>query len=177
MEGPLENLYFKWLCAKVTYVRTPTPSLTHWKLLRILHNTEFAWILSGDDNRSEDGKELRLEFLYEGDIPDNPEWRGLACSILEMLVAFSRRAQFMTGISSQDWFWEFLDNLGLKEFTDGSDFDPKEVEEILDQFVWRTYNQKGEGGLFPISAPNGDQRTVEIWYQFCNYLIDQDRLP
>ena len=177
IEGPLEDLYFRWLCAKVTYVRTPTPSLTYWKLLKILHNTEFVWLLSGDDNRSEDGKELRIEFLFEGDIPDNVEWRALPCSILEMFIAFSRRAEFNTDIPARDWFWEFVDNLGLKELNDGAEIDLEEVERILDQFIWRTYNRKGEGGLFPISNINGDQREIEIWYQFCDYLVDQHRMP
>jgi hypothetical protein len=177
MGEPLENLYFKWLCAKVMYVMNPTPSLTHWQLLKALHNTEFVWLLSGDDNRAADGIELRDEFTIAADIPDDPEWRHLGCSVLEMFVAFSRRAEFNTGESASDWFWEFLDNLGLKEFTDGAEFDLIEVEEILDRFVWRTYNRKGEGGLFPIGSPNGDQRKIEIWYQFCDYLIDHDRLP
>jgi len=177
MEEPLESLYFQWLCAKVIYVRNPTPSLTYWKLLRILYRTEFVWLLSGDDNRAADGIELRTEFLLEGDIPDNPEWRGIGCSILEMFIGFSRRAEFTTAVPARDWFWEFLENLGLKEFNDGSEFDPREVEAILDQFIWRTYNRKGEGGIFPMDSPNGDQRQIEIWYQFCDYLVDQDRLP
>jgi hypothetical protein len=177
MEGPLENLYFQWLCAKVTYVRNPTPSLTCWNLLKILHSTEFVWLLSGDDNRAKDGLELRIEFLFEGDIPDNQEWRSLGCSVLEMLIAFSRRAEFMTDIPSSDWFWEFLDNLGLKQLNDGADIDLEEVEGILDRFIWRTYNSKGDGGLFPLNETDRDQRTVEIWYQFCEYLVDQDRMP
>lgn len=174
MDGPLENLYFKWLCAKVNYVMSPTPSLTYWRLFRILHTTEFVWLLSGDDNRAADGVELRIEFLYEGDIPDHPEWLSLGCSIFEMLIAFSRRAQFMTEISAKDWFWEFLENLGLKDFNDGSEFDEEEVKIILDNLIWRTYNRKGEGGIFPISIPTGDQRKVEIWYQFSEYLLDKD---
>ena len=176
MEGPLENLYFKWLCAKVMYVRTPTPSLTYWKLLKILHTTEFVWLLSGDDNRAADGIELRSDFLIEAQISDNQEWRALGCSLLEMFIAFSRRAQFQTAIPAHEWFWEFMDNLGLKEFNDGADNFEK-VEEILDQFIWRTYNRNGEGGMFPLNSPNGDQRETEIWYQFCGYLVDQDRMP
>ena len=182
MDGPLEDLYFKWLCAKVSYVMNPTPSLTYWKLLKILHNTEFVWILPGDDNRAEDGKELRIEFLHAGDIPDSPMWRELPCSILEMLIAFSRRADFQTDIPAQEWFWELIDNLKLKEFNDGCDFskyDIEYIEMILDQFVWRTYNEKGEGGLFPLNVLDGyhDQREIEIWYQFFSYLDDQQRMP
>ena len=177
MDGPLENLYFKWLCAKVNYVMSPTPSLTYWKLLKTLHTTEFVWLLTGDDNRAADGVELRIEFLHEGDIPDQPEWLSLGCSILEMLIGFSRRAQFTTDVSAKEWFWEFIDNLGLKDFNDGYFDDEEEVKSILDQFIWRTYDKKGAGGMFPINGPTDDQRKVEIWYQFCDYLVDKDRLP
>jgi hypothetical protein len=156
---------------------SPTPSLTYWKLFKILHTTEFVWLLSGDDNRAADGVELRIEFLLEGDIPDQPDWLSLGCSILEMLIGFSRRAQFVTDVPAKEWFWEFIENLGLKDFNDGSEFDPEEVKTILDQFIWRTYDRNGVGGIFPINGATPDQRKVEIWYQFSDYLVDKDRFP
>lgn len=176
---PFENLYFNWLCAKVIYNMNPTPSLTYWTLLRTLQNTEFVWILAGDDNRAEDGLELRVEFIFEAETPDDPEWRRFPpCSVLEMLIAFSRRAEFMTGQKAKDWFWEFIDNLGLIECTDGSGVTPDEIGEILDRFIWRTYESNGYGGLFPLDSRNGDdEREVEIWYQFCHYLDDTGRMP
>ncbi|MET0785859.1 MAG: hypothetical protein ABWY25_04075 [Paenisporosarcina sp.] len=177
MTEPLEALYFNWLCVKVAYVTNPTPTLTYWKLLTCLHNTEFVWLLSGDDNRAADGIELRREFLLETDIPDHPEWRQLGCSVLEMFIGFSRRAEFMTDEPAKDWFWEFLNNLDLKDFNDAYNGDVEEIEGILDQFIWRTYSPDGRGGMFPLSNPNRDQKTNEIWYQFCDYLVDQDRLP
>jgi hypothetical protein len=175
---PLENLYFNWLCSKVVDVRAPTPTLSYWTLLRTLQNTEFVWILSGDDNRAEDGKDLRREFLLMADIPDHPEWRhNTPCSILEMFVAFSRRAEFMTDIPAKDWFWEFMENLELNEYNDASGITPEDIDEILTVLIWRTYDMNGQGGLFPIEDPREDQRHVEIWYQFCDYLVDQERLP
>jgi hypothetical protein len=178
MGEPLENLYFNWLCSKVQYVVNPTPSNTRYNLLRILHVTEFAWILSGDDNRAEDGKDLRREFLLAADIPDDIEWRKLLpCSILEMMIAFSRRAEFNTGDPYSEWFWEFIQNLGLSECTDAYNFSENDVLEILNTFVWRTYDPNGQGGMFPLRDPPRDQREVQVWYQFCDYLVDQDRLP
>lgn len=178
---PLENLYFTWLCAKVTLInqKHSTPSLTYWTLLRTLHNTEFVWLLSGDDNRAEDGLELRLQFLFEADAPDHPEWRRIPnCSMLEMLIAFSRRTAFTTGDTAEFWFWEFMDNLGFKECNDGSGVRPEDIEEVLQQVIWRTYDHRGVGGIFPLNHSTGkDQREVEIWYQFCDYLVDRDRLP
>jgi hypothetical protein len=176
MPEPLENLYFNWLCAKITDVTITAPSRTHWELFRILHRTEFVWLLSGDDNRAEDGKELRREFLIAAEIPDDPAWRlDIGCSMLEMFIAFSRRAAFMTDMQSHIWFWEFMENLGLRKFTDDK-VDPEKIAEILEYVIWRTYDEDGNGGLFPINNYREDQRNVELWYQLCEYLVDHDRL-
>lgn len=178
MNEPFEEFYFNWLCAKVERMRPTTPSNSYFRLLKILQNTEFVWLLSGDDNRAADGQELRREFLIAAELPDNKEWRfHEGCSIFEMLIAFSRRAEFQTAILARDWFWEFLDNLGLSDFNDAFDVSDDIIDDILYQLVWRTYEYDGLGGLFPIGTPKHDQRNVEIWYQFCDYLVDQDRLP
>ena len=175
---PLENIYFNWLCAKVIYLENPTPSLRFDKLLKTLHGTEFVWLISGDDNRAEDGLELRREFLLEAGIPDHPEWRMMPCSLFEMLIAFSRRTEFATDIPAHEWFWEFIDNLGLREYNDSTSITSDEIAEILYAFVWRQYDMSGRGGgLFPIEHPKHDQTQVEIWYQFCEYLTDQNRMP
>lgn len=178
MNEPLENLYFNWLCAKVLRLENPTPSLRYDTLLRTLHNTEFVYTISGDDNRSEDGIELRTEFLLEADIPDHPEWRAMPCSLFEMLIAFARRAEFMTDVPAAQWFWEFMDNLDLRQYNDASGVSQDEIAEILFRLVWRQYRFDGhDGGLFPLDQPHEDQKNVEIWYQFAEYLIDQSRMP
>lgn len=178
MSEPLENLYFNWLCAKVLQVRHPTPSLSFDILFRTLHNLEFVWLLSGDDNRAEDGKELRREFLIMGDIPDDVEWRTqVPCSVFEMLIGFSTRADKNTGTPAKQWFWEFLTNLGLAEVSDASGVEPLEIEDTIERFLWRTYGPEGDGGLFPLRDPQRDQTELEILDQFCDYLVDQNRLP
>jgi hypothetical protein len=171
---PIENLYFNWLCAKVLQTETPCPSNTFWRLFRKLYTTEFAWLLSGDDNRAEDGLELREEFLVESRLPDEPHWRHSICSIFEMLIAFSRKAEFNAGETPQFWFWHMLENLGLHEANDSSEMTDEEIDSILYNFVWRGYDEYGHGGLFPMENPPDDQRHVEIWYQFCEYLVDID---
>ncbi len=173
LEEPIESLYFNWLCAKVMRVDVPTPSNTYWKLLRELQNTEFVWVVSMDDNRAEDGKELRHEFLLEARIAVDQEWLNIGCSIFEMLIAFSRRASFTTDRSSPEWFWEFIDNLGLAGFNDAS-FNLFVITDILYSFIWRTFDYHGNGGMFPLKHPHQDQRKLEIWYQFCEYLIEHE---
>lgn len=178
MDESLEDLYFNWLCAKVLHLENPTPSLTFDKLFRVLHGTEFVWLVSGDDNRLEDGLDLRGDFLSETGILDVLDWEHQPCSLFEMLIAFSKKAQHMTDVPYKEWFWEFLENLGLKQYNDATDIQPDEINEVLYALVWRTYDFRGHhGGLFPVNDPTHDQTQTEIWYQFCEYLIDQNRMP
>ena len=174
MEEPLENLYFNWLCAKVLYLENPTPSLTYWKLFRKLYSTEYVWLVPGDDNRLEEGLELRDEFLTESRLPEDPSWRYGLCSVFEMLIAFSRKAEFNAGETPQWWFWHFLENLGLREASDASEITEKEIDEILYNFVWRGYDFNGNGGICPMDFATVDQRETEVWYQFCEYLVAID---
>jgi len=178
MSEPLENLYFNWLSAKVLHNYPTAPSTNFDTLFKTLHNLEFVWFLPGDDNRAEDGKELRREFLLMLDLPDQYEWRTqLPASVFEVLIAFARRAEKNSSDSAIDWFWEFLDNLSLANVTDDSGVMPGEIVECLELFMFRTYTPDGDGGLFPIARPERDQREIEIWQQFCDYLVDQNRLP
>jgi hypothetical protein len=171
-DGPVDSEYFIWLCAKVMRVEVPTPSNTWWNLLRDLYNTEFIWVEPMDENRAEDGCELRTEFLGQVGWSTDPEWLRLGCSVLEMLIAFSRRASFQTGRSAKNWFWEMIDNLGLKKFNDAVADPFSDIPNTLERFLWRTYEPDGTGGLFPLKNNINDQRKVEIWHQFCDYLVD-----
>lgn len=174
MTEPIENLYFNWLCAKAIRLENPTPSLTYWKLFRHLHNTEYIYLVAGDDSRAEDGLELRDEFITESRLDDDAFGEKYGCSVLEMLIAFARRARFMAGESVEFWFRKFLENLGLDQANDASTFSTEKLDDIINNFIWRTYRPSGLGGLFPMHNPPEDQREVEVWYQFCEYLVDQD---
>ena len=177
MSELVEHLYFNWLCARVVDMKAVDSHPDYWKLLTHLHKTEFVWMMLGDNNRAMDGKELRREFILLEELPDDEVWRvEIGCSVLEMLIAFSRRAEFQDDTPTYDWFWEFIRNLGLEEFTD-NDYDPQAVEDILQRFIWRTYDSYGNGGMFPIRNPYDDQRDLEIWHQFCEYMVDQERIP
>ena len=99
---PIEEVYFNWLYSKVAYMPNPTPSLTFYTLFRDLHSTEFVWLISGDDNRAQDGLDLRREFFRESLIHQDPAWNDIGCSVLEMLIAFSRKAEFETDLDARD---------------------------------------------------------------------------
>lgn len=172
---PIEHSYFNWLSSQVQKkLAVSTPSLTYYRLLKQLHQTEYVWLIVGDDNRVEDGVELRLSFLSDSNSKIESDWLYSGCSVLEMLIAFSKRAEFNTEFDSYFWFWHFLNNLNLDDCNDASDYDYDVVDYILNRFVYREYEPEGYGGLFPLSKPKRDQTKVEIWYQFFEYLDDED---
>lgn len=127
-----------------------------------------------------DGIDLRDEFLsLHPEVEDEhlAEWIEMECSILEMIFALSRRADFMTDPDQMvggtaGWFRHFLQNLGLDGLTDNkfNDRSLEAVDIIIDKLNNRTYNKNGEGGLFPMPDIRRDQRKVELWYQLNKYL-------
>lgn len=172
MGEPIDEVYFKWLCAKVT--DTFAPLHTDISLLVGLYKTEFVWTLSGDDNRAVDGQYLRREFLEQTQMPSEQYFLNYTCSVLEMLIAFSRRASFQTDDPEFEWFWIMVDNLGLRDLSGTEEENAIEFSEILDTFIWREYSDLGYGGLFPLRSSPNNQKSVEILYQFYEYLNEKE---
>lgn len=171
---PIEEVYFNWLYDKVASVAVPTPSLTFYTLMQALHTTEFVWTIQGDDNRAEDGIELRRKFFRATFTEREEDWLHIPCSVFEMLIAFSDRCSFQTGRSERDWFWIFLEHLDLDQMSDARSSVTEIAYERLYNFVWRLYSPEGVGGLFPLRHPKKDQRKVEIWYQLFEYLDETE---
>lgn len=67
-----------------------------------------------------------------------------------------------------------IENLNLKKYTDRETLPVKTIDDILQQVIFRTYTASGIGGLFPLKSPRDDQRRVELWYQLCSYLLEED---
>jgi len=166
MNDPLDELYFDWLRVKVL----PPRDHKFEDLLLLLYKTEFTWVILNDRNRAADGVELRYDFLRETNYPRDKNWIEQPCSILEMLVGFAQRAAFQTDMPVRDWFWKMIENLRLDEFAWFEDGQESVIQERLNTFLDRTYDRNGNGGLFPIRRAKEDQRKVEIWYQFCEYV-------
>lgn len=173
MTRTLDELYLTWLYRQVGS-GLKTSRRTYWKLFGQLYSKEFVWLIGNDDNRAEDGKDLRNEFAAEEEVCD-PDglWSGLGCSFLEMLVGLSRRLSFETDREPREWFWELLKNLNLDSLHDKGRLNTAQVDEILDTVIWRTYTNHGVGGLFPLENECDDQREVELWYQMCAYLLEK----
>lgn len=172
---PLDELYFTWLYSRVCSATNKNPRRSYWGLLRLLYKTEYRWQkISMDENRAEDGRDLRLSFLRQySDQSMDVDWMELPCSFLEFLIALSDRAAFESSLSRSTWFWTMLDNLGLATHNDIS-FKSEIAERRLQICMDREYDEDGIGGLFPLDQPMIDQRYVEVWYQLAAYILEKE---
>lgn len=172
----LINEYFDWMCQLVSDKRYKG-NRSYRKLLSKLHSIDFTYTIDMDGNRAADGIDLRYRFGGECDYEDYIITSFLddrPCSILEMMIALAKRCENIMedpeiGDRTAQWFWEMISNLGLYDMYD-SNFDRRYVEDTIDIFLNRDYEQNGKGGLFVIKHPKRDLRTVEIWYQMNWYL-------
>lgn len=179
-EGTLNDLYLEWLYKNfVGAVTNRNPNSSFWSLTKQLYKTPYIWIIHGDKNRGEDGKELRREFVEVCDIQDvEVNWLQEECSVLEMLIGISRRASFEAGGEPGDWFWKFLHHLDLHSYNDRiyNTIVMEEVDAIVRRLLDRTYEKNGAWGLFPLEHARQDQTQVEIWYQLQAYLLEGNNL-
>lgn len=165
--------YFDWI-----YDSVRPKKLSYKKLFQLLFNTEFTYTMPMDNNRYEDGIDLRYrfgddegvaDFIIAGYLDDTP------CSVLEMMVALAFRIeeQIMTnsdiGDRTREWFWTMIATLGLRHMDDAH-FNETEAVDILEAFLDRDYASNGEGGLFIVQHPLYDMRDAEIWNQANWYL-------
>ena len=177
---PLDEKYFAWLYRKIGAVSNRNPDRSHWQLAKRLYTTKFLFFVPNDDNRAMDGQDLRMEFLDRRPTENvDKNWIELECSLLEMLIALAARANFETdtgalGGGVGGWFWKFMDNVRLSQYTDRvcNEKGLEDIDKILETINNRTYKPNGRGGLFPLRRPQHDQRNVELWYQLSSYLLE-----
>lgn len=170
----VKNEYFEWLCDIVVGTRFPR-EVSYRKLLMRLHSTTFIFQIPRDENRAEDGIELRYRFGMASGYTEEYECIEGPCSVLEMMVGLVMRCEATImddpdyGDRTGEWFWKMIRTLGLNSMTD-TNFDRGYVDEVLNRFLNREYEPDGKGGLFYIKDCDRDLRNVEIWYQLCWYL-------
>lgn len=162
--NPIEYEYFEWLVSEIDIPNNKTYN----ELFDRMHNLEFVWTVPNDDNRIEDGLDLRSEFFSGSHGPFSH-----TATLLEVLVALSRRVAFTAGGDAAPWAWQLIKNLRLVKM-----FDPltvrnaNSIDEIFEALIWRTYSFDGHGGFFPLKQPKEDQTKVEIWYQMNAYVME-----
>lgn len=153
--------YGQWLIREIGFRHKG-----YTRLLNLLHDMPFTWVISRDQNRSVDG--TRLRDLYGTNVPGNP------CSVLEMLVGLAIRVDREFLGSSihpvpDKFFFEMLSNLNLDLQHDRS-FNVDIASEILLDWIERRFDSRGNGSIFPVSYDRRDQRNLEIWDQMNSYL-------
>lgn len=160
--------YFLWLIAQIGVPERNRN--TYNDLFMRLYETEFIWIVPHDDNRLQDGLEVREEFNKRRSPLDD-----MPVSLLEVLIALSRRVSWTTDRSPEFWAWQLLENLRLTKSSDPLVGRKAErVEEIIETLIWRTYGQDGNGGFFPLNFPGDDQTKREIWDQMNAYVNEMN---
>lgn len=170
----INDEYFEYLCKLVDTIRFARQN-SYRKLLMHLHNIEFTWFVPNDDNRADDGIQLRRRFALDRDDISLQRYLNGPCSVLEMMVALSVRCEEGTmdntdyGNRTGQWFWGMINNLGLNSMRD-SNFDRNYVDDVIARLLNREYEPDGKGGLFTVKHCSHDLRTVEIWTQLSWYL-------
>lgn len=174
----IRDEYFEWLYNSMCENRFGR-GVSYVKLFNYLHDTEFTWTIPRDENRAEDGIDLRYRFAKESGY-DSPYSVSTCidgpCSVLEMMVALAIRCEERLagdpdnfGDRTRQWFWEMITNLGLGSMHD-ENFNRRIVIQTIGRFLDREYSADGKGGLFCIKNCEHDLRDVEIWYQLNWYL-------
>src|SRR4051812_34042095 len=137
MSDPLAEAYFHWLVEQVR-AGDGHQAVTYWDVLRLMHVTEFIWIVPNDDNRIQDGLDLRDDFFHDRGEPLDGGRFG-PCSVLEVMIGLSRRLAFYAGGEPEGWAWQLLCNLDLRTFRDPlSRRKASVVAELLHSLIWRT---------------------------------------
>jgi hypothetical protein len=168
MTPPIDQLYFDWLCSQIKFPRNFNATFN--ELLVRLHETEFHWIIPGDDNRIHDAEDMRVMFTQNG---LKIHYFKPYISVLEIIISVSQRLEFVASGQAPEWAWRLIDNLQLNHYYDPLNNDKMlEIDDILDRLIWRTYERNGRGGFFPLLFPKEDQTRVEIWYQLNAYALE-----
>lgn len=169
-EHPLAEEYLRWLEPQLRDDQGESDK-TYGDLMRLMFEKEFVWIVANDDNRIQDGLELRAEFCYANHIRSDALADLGPCSFLEVLIGLSRRLAFLAGSRAPGWSWQLLNNLELHRMADPLERRKvRKVEAIMDDVIWRRYRPDGGGGFFPLIDSDDDQTRIEMWYQMAAYV-------
>lgn len=175
----IRDIYFVWLIRQIDIEHKHRPRKTYNFLFNRLMDKEFVWVAANDDNRAHDGKDLRDYFAEEIGLrnSDVVHLDGMPISVLEVLIALSKKIAWQAGNEAEFWAWQLIVNLDLQKYWDPIKPGSRKavaIEDILDTLIWRTYNRNGVGGFFPLLDSHEDQTKVEIWYQMAAYIREMN---
>lgn len=173
----LQEIYFNWMSERV--FKNPRDIEQYSYLLDALNASMFYFSIPMDENRMQDGIDLRYRFAFEKGYSNQEVEVELSnnrsCSMLEMMVALSIKGDerilydYETGGRADYIFMIMLQSLEFDNMTDDR-FDPGFIDEKIDSLLNHRYNYNGYGGLFVVENPRRDMREVDIWYQMNWYI-------
>lgn len=170
----IKEQYFEWMVRKVK-------GQSRRRVLEVLDNIAFTYLMPRDGNRYEDGVSLRYRFGKEMRIPEAVianELDHASCTVLEMMIALAIRCEeeYMyvptSGDRSYVWFDDMLKSMDLYQMTDNHFVQPYVVDHVF-TMMNRRYDQNGHGGLFTVGRPGVDMRNEEIWNQAMWHISSQ----
>ncbi len=154
------------------------PKIDYIPLLELLHNMKFSVFVEKDENRVQDAKYLRVKWTdSEGILEYLYEFEDEKASVLEVLVSISDRLSFQIGDNTtnshtlSDCFWEILRNLDIEKYY-SSNYKPLNVKEKVRNWMSRKIKKDGSGGIFPLKKPKEDQKSLQIWDQMNDYILE-----
>lgn len=169
--------YLNWIYTRVI-VDEIYKGLSYEQLFNCLYSMQFRPINPMDENREQDGIDLRYRFADAMGIPYGQiacTIDSRPCSVLEMMAALAFRCedQIMTDDAYGDraswWFFKMLDSLGLIDMDD-QNFNRNKVVFVVDRLNNLDYSSDGKGGLFYIPNSPVNMPKTDIWYQLMAYL-------
>lgn len=174
--------YLRWLIARVK------GTTNYSKMLSMLHNRKFEWLIPQDAYRESDGRNLRRVFAEEKGFEISDEDLSYPASFLEVLVSLSDTMSMSVLHDESNpeghpylYFGEMMENCGLANYTNSylermsAGKADEFIGRICDKVMFRRYSRNGEGGLFPIHGSRKDQRKIELWYQMNEYILATGR--
>lgn len=170
-----EAAYFDWLTGLVAEGGNSGRVKEYSDMLEFLFYQVFLFTVPNDDNRSDDGCELRKKFESRTGSRLGRQTFYRACTVLEMMIGVAERMAFFIFDPEKSeepdaacCFWEMIDNVGFGSNNVAN-------EQLLGKLLYRTYNRDGTGGsMFPVPGTTVDMRKVEIWYQMMLYLNERE---
>lgn len=164
--------YLEWLSAQIT----PNRQRNFQELFYILYEKEFFYVVANDNSRIQDVHALRHACFRDFDVKPYITTDVLGpISVLEVLIALSKRLAWQTSSDPDAWAWQLLVNLQLNQYSGRiSRRLAEEIDGMLDRLIWRQYEPDGVGGFFPLANPGRDQTEVEMWCQMSAYLYEQE---
>ena len=173
------NRYTMWLSQRVATAKSPD----YVFLLTELNKIEYYFIEPTDKNRVAYALDLRREFAQlEGSNVVYDVMPG-SCTALELLVYMAEAADFTLhddrmGPRPEQFFWTFIDNLGLSYLTNSNwSFEASNfIFSTINKWFDRRYNPNGHGSPWPILNTRVDLTSVPMWDQMQWWLAENEEV-